>query len=78
MYEFFSYVSENFELLATIIGSVVVGSSALCALIPGAGWLKKLLAILALNVRNATPEDIAKGKKAVNLVKELTKPEEKK
>lgn len=40
MYEFFSYVSENFEPLATIIGSVVVGSSALCALIPGAGWLK--------------------------------------
>lgn len=78
MYAFFSYVSENFEPLATIIGSVVVGSSALCALIPGAGWLKKLLAILALNVRNATPEDIAKGKKAVNLVKELTKPEEKK
>ncbi len=78
MYEFFSYVSENFEPLITIVGSVVVGSSALCALIPGAGWLKKLLAILALNVRNATPEDIAKGKKAVNLVKELTKPEEKK
>lgn len=78
MYEFFNYVSENFEPLATIIGSVVVGSSALCALIPGAGWLKKLLAILALNVRNATPEDIAKGKKAVDLVKELTKPEEKK
>lgn len=78
MYEFFNYVSENFESLATIIGSVVVGSSALCALIPGSGWLKKLLAILALNVRNATPEDIAKGKKAVDLVKELTKPEEKK
>lgn len=78
MYEFFSYVSENFESIATIIGSVVVGSSALCALIPGAGWLKKLLAILALNVRNATPEDIAKTKKAVDLAKELTKPEEKK
>lgn len=78
MYEFFSYVSENFEPLITIVGSVVVGSSALCALIPGAGWLKKLLAILALNVRNATPEDIAKGKKAVDLAKELTKPEEKK
>lgn len=78
MYEFFSYVSENFESLATIIGSVVVGSSALCALIPGSGWLKKLLAILALNVRNATPEDIAKGKKVVDLAKELTKPEEKK
>lgn len=57
---------------------MVVGSSALCALIPGAGWLKKLLAILALNVRNATPEDIAKGKKAIDLAKELTKPEEKK
>lgn len=78
MYEFFSYVSKNFESLATIIGSVVVGSSALCALIPGSGWLKKLLAILALNVRNATPEDIAKGKKVVDLAKELTKPEEKK
>ena len=78
MYEFFSYVSENFEPLITIVGSVVVGSSALCALIPGAGWLKKLLAILALNVRNATPEDIAKTKKVVDLAKELTKPEEKK
>lgn len=78
MYAFFSYVSENFESIATIVGSVVVGSSAFCALIPGAGWLKKLLAVLALNVRNATPEDIAKTKKAVDLAKELTKPEEKK
>lgn len=75
MYEIFNYISENFDNLLTIVGSVVVGSSAACALIPGAGWIKKLLAILALNVRNATPEDIAKAKKAVDVVKEITKPE---
>mgnify|MGYP000587380250 CR=1 FL=1 len=77
MYEIFNYISENFETIVTIFGSVVVGASAACALIPGGGLVKKVLAVLALNIRNATPEQIAKAKALVDAGKELTKPEKK-
>lgn len=77
MYEIFNYISENFETIVTIFGSVVVGASAACALIPGGGFVKKVLAVLALNIRNATPEQIAKAKALVDAGKELTKPEKK-
>lgn len=77
MYEIFNYISENFETIVTIFGSVVVGASAACALIPGGGPVKKVLAVLALNIRNATPEQIAKAKALVDAGKELTKPEKK-
>ena len=75
MYEIFNYISENFETIVTIFGSVVVGASAACALIPGGGLVKKVLAVLALNIHNATPEQIAKAKALVDAGKELTKPE---
>lgn len=75
MYEIFNYISENFETIVTIFGSVVVGASAACALIPGGGLVKKVLAVLALNIRNATPEQIAKAKALVDAGKELAKPE---
>lgn len=75
MYEIFNYISENFETIVTIFGSVVVGASAACALIPGGGLVKKVLAVLALNIRHATPEQIAKAKALVDAGKELTKPE---
>lgn len=75
MYEIFNYISENFETIVTIFGSVVVGASAACALIPGGGLVKKVLAVLALNIRNATPEQIVKAKALVDAGKELTKPE---
>lgn len=75
MHEIFNYISENFETIVTIFGSVVVGASAACALIPGGGLVKKVLAVLALNIRNATPEQIAKAKALVDAGKELTKPE---
>lgn len=78
MYEFFQYLSDNFENVATIIGSVIVGASAACALIPGGGIVKKILSVLALNVRNATPEQVAKAKALVDSAATLTKPEEKK
>lgn len=77
MYEIFNYISENFETIVTIFGSVVVGASAACALIPGGGLVKKVLAVLALNIRNATPEQIAKAKALVDAGKKLTKPEKK-
>lgn len=77
MYEIFNYISENFETIVTIFGSVVVGASAACALIPGGGLVKRVLAVLALNIRNATPEQIAKAKALVDAGKELTKPEKK-
>lgn len=77
MYEIFNYISENFETIVAIFGSVVVGASAACALIPGGGLVKKVLAVLALNIRNATPEQIAKAKALVDAGKELTKPEKK-
>lgn len=77
MYEIFNYISENFETIVTIFGSVVVGASAACALIPGGGLVKKVLAVLALNIRHATPEQIAKAKALVDAGKELTKPEKK-
>lgn len=77
MYEIFNYISENFETIVTIFGSVVVGASAACALIPGGGLVKKVLAVLALNIRNATPEQIAKARALVDAGKELTKPEKK-
>lgn len=77
MYEIFNYISENFETIVTIFGSVVVGASAACALIPGGGLVKKVLAVLALNIRNATPEQIAKAKALVDAGKELTKSEKK-
>lgn len=78
MYEIFQYVSDNFETLLTIAGSVIVGASAACALIPGGGLVKKILAVLALNIRNATPEQIAKAKTLVDGAAALTKPEGKK
>ena len=78
MYEIFQYMSDNFETLLTIAGSVIVGASAACALIPGGGLVKKILAVLALNIRNATPEQIAKAKTLVDGAAALTKPEGKK
>lgn len=78
MYEIFQYVSDNFETLLTIAGSVIVGASAACALIPGGGLVKKILAVLALNIKNATPEQIAKAKTLVDGAAALTKPEGKK
>lgn len=77
MYEIFDFLSNNFETIITIFGSVVVGASAACALLPGGGLVKKILAVLALNIRNATPEQIAKAKALVDAGKELTKPEKK-
>ena len=78
MYEIFQYISDNFENIITIVGSVIVGASAACALIPGGGIVKKVLAVLALNIKNATPEQIAKAKALVDGAAALTKPEEKK
>ena len=74
MYEILQYISNNFETIVTVLGCVIVGASAACALIPGGGILKKILAVLALNVRNATPEQIAKAKKIVETAADLVKP----
>jgi len=78
MNEIFTYLSEHFESVLTIVGSVICGASAACALVPGGGLIKKILAILALNVRNATPEQIAKAKTIVDSAAALTKKEDKK
>lgn len=74
LYNFLDYVSNNLETVWTIISSVVVGASAISALVPGSGFIKKALSVLALNVKNATPEQIAKAKVAVETAKELSKP----
>lgn len=78
MYEFLNYLCENFETIFTILGCIIVGASAACALIPGGGLFKQILSVLALNVRNATPEQVAKVKKALEAAKDLTKPTDKK
>lgn len=78
MYAILDYLSNNIETVWTIFSSVVVGASAISALIPGAGLIKKVLSILALNVKNATPEQIAKAKAAVEAAKALTSKTEKK
>ena len=74
MYDILQYLSDNFEAIVTILGCIIVGASAACALIPGGGWFKQILAVLALNVRNATPEQIAKAKKIVDSAAALVKP----
>lgn len=76
MYDILQYISNNFEAIISIIGCVIVGASAACALIPGGGWFKQLLAVLALNVKNATPEQIAKAKNIVDSAAALVKPTE--
>lgn len=73
LYNFLDYLSTNFDTVITICGSVIVGASALCALIPGGGIIKKVLAILALNVKNATPEQIAKAKATIEAAKQISK-----
>ena len=78
LHQIFQFCSDNFETVITILGSVIVGASAACALIPGGGIVKKVLAVLALNVRNATPEQIAKAKALVDSAAALTKKEEEK
>lgn len=78
MYDILQYLSNNFETIVTILGCIIVGASAACALIPGGGWFKQILAMLALNVRNATPEQIAKAKKIVDSAAALVKPTDKK
>lgn len=78
MYDILQYLSDNFEAIVSILGCIIVGASAACALIPGGGWFKQILAVLALNVRNATPEQIAKAKKIVNSAAALVKPTDKK
>lgn len=78
LHDVFSYISENFDTIGTIVGSVIVSASACCALIPGGGLVKKILAVLALNVRNATPEQIAKAKAIVDSAAKLTESNKKK
>lgn len=78
MYDILQYLSDNFEAIVSILGCIIVGASAACALIPGDGWLKRVLAVLALNVKNATPEQIAKAKAIVDSAAAMTKPTEKK
>lgn len=78
MYDILQYLSNNFETIVTILGCIIVGASAACALIPGGGWFKQILAVLALNVRNATPEQIAKAKKIVDSAAALVKPTDEK
>lgn len=78
MYDILQYLSDNFEAIVTILGCIIVGASAACALIPGGGWFKQILAVLALNVRNATPEQIAKAKKIVDSAAALVKPTDEK
>ena len=75
-HEVLQFCADNFENIITIVGSVIVGASAGCALIPGGGLVKRILAVLALNIRNATPEQIAKAKTIVNAVADATKPSE--
>lgn len=77
MHSIFQFCSENFETVATIIGSVVTGASAICALVPGSGWVKNILNILALNVRNAKPEQVNKAKKIIDTIAVATAPNEK-
>lgn len=76
MHEVLEFLFNNFETLITVLGCTIVGASALCAFIPGAGTLKKILSVLALNVKNATPEQIAKAKAALQAAKNLTEKKE--
>ena len=78
LHSVFQFCSDNFETIYTIFSSVIVGASAACAFIPGSGIVKKVLSILALNVKNATPEQIAKAKTVVDGAAALTKTGEKK
>lgn len=78
MYDILQYLSDNFEAIVTILGCIIVGASAACALIPGGGWFKQILAVLALNVKNATPEQIAKAKAIVDSAAAMTKPTDEK
>lgn len=71
LYNFLDYISNNLETVWTIISSIVVGASAISALVPGSGFIKKILSILALNVKNATPEQIAKAKAAIETAKAI-------
>lgn len=64
----FQFCSDNFETVCAIIGSVVTGASAICALVPGSGWIKQILNVLALNVKNAKPEQVEKAKKIVDSI----------
>lgn len=75
-HEVLQFCADNFENIITIVGSVIVGASAGCALIPGGGLVKRILAVLALNIRNATPEQIVKAKTIVNAAAAATKPSE--
>lgn len=77
LHSIFQFCSDNFETVATIIGSVVTGASAICALVPGSGLVKRILNVLALNVKNAKPEQVAKAKQIIDSVAAVTAPEEK-
>lgn len=68
LHNIFQFCSDNFENVATIIGAVVTGASAICALVPGSGWIKQILNVLALNVKNAKPEQLGKAKKIVDSI----------
>lgn len=78
MYEILDFLTTYFDTIFTVVACVIVAASALCALLPGSGLLKKILSILALNVKNATPEQLAKAKAALEAAKVLTKPDKKK
>ena len=77
IHSIFQFCSDNFETVATIIGSVVTGASAICALVPCSGWVRSILNILALNIKNAKPENVEKVKKAVDTIAEVTASKEK-
>lgn len=72
MYAVLDFLSNNLETIWTVVSSIIVGASAISAMVPGSGLIKKALSILALNVKNATPEQIAKAKAAVDAAKALT------
>lgn len=74
MHTFFQFLSDNFETICTVLGSVIVGASAACALIPGGGTVKKILSVLALNVRNAKPESVEKAKAIIDAAAKATEP----
>ena len=52
------WIQENWDLLIQVITGAVTIASALCALIPGGGTIKKLLGILALNIKNAKMDSV--------------------
>ena len=59
MEEYTKYISENWEQLLAVAGGVVIAASAIAALTPNTfdnkvmGAIRKLVDLLALNVRNA-------------------------